>query len=73
MRAFIVAPTHVHTHAIARDVSESNVEGGNNALDKTDKFCVRFIVIRNMPFECEIGAIDLQNEAVVYDRFIFKA
>src|SRR5262249_16083715 len=71
MRRFRIPPAHVQSDAVARDVSERLVDGCNHLLDKFDEFGNRLVLESNVPFEPEVGRIDLQQQSAACDRFVF--
>ena len=45
----------------------------NDAIDKAQEIAERLMLVGNVAFHREIGAIELQQEAVLDDGFVFHA
>ena len=59
--------------AVARDVGERGVDGRNDAIDEAEEIAQRPVLVGHVPLHREIGAVELQQEAVVDDGFVFDA
>ncbi len=57
--------------AVARNVAQRMIDGRDDLFDEGDECGHRFVFIGDVAFEREIGRIDLQQQAVLDDRFVF--
>ena len=64
VRPLVIAPADMQAHPVARHVDDRLVDRLDDALDKTEKLGERPVIIGQVPFEREVGAIELQQEAV---------
>ena len=70
VRALVIAPAHVHAHALARDVDQRPIDRRHDALDEAEEFAERPVLIGDVALEREVGAVELQEEAVADDRLV---
>ncbi len=59
VRTLVIAPADMQAHLVARDVLERLVDRRDDALDKAEKVAERPVLVGQMPFERQIGAIEL--------------
>ena len=71
MRAFVIAPAHMHAKLLRRNTRERMIERLDMELRALAEFRHAEIGILNVPAHGEIGAIDLQNEAGFGDSLVF--
>ena len=57
-------------HAIARNVLDRPVDGGDDLLHETDEGGDGLVLVGDVALEREIGRIDLQQESVPHDRLV---
>jgi len=58
----------MQSHLVARHVDDRLVDRGDDALDKAEEVADRPVVVGEVAFESEVGAVELQQEAVAHDR-----
>ena len=63
----------MHPHPLARDVGERRVDGADDALDEAQEIAERPVHVGDMALEREVGAVELQQEAMRDDRLVFDA
>ena len=71
VRRFGIAPAHMQAHAVARHVDECPVDRGDDLFDKINERRNGPVLVGDVAFECEIGSVDLQQQTVIHDRFVF--
>ncbi len=60
VRAFVVAPTHMHAQAIGRGVAQRMIQHFDMQLGAAQKFFDAAIAIHRVPAHGKIRRIDLQ-------------
>ena len=69
--ALVVAPAHVHAHALRRDVACGVVQRLDVLRDRaTEVFDGLSVRLRERPAGGQVGAVDLEHEAGVVDRVV---
>ena len=57
MRPLVIAPADMQAHPVARDVFECGVDRRDDAFDKAEEIAERPVLVGEVAFEREIGAI----------------
>ena len=73
VRAFVVPPAHMQTHLVPRNVLQRLVDRLDDEFDEADKVTERAVPVGGVSLQGEIGAIQLQQEAMADDRRIRSA
>jgi hypothetical protein len=60
----------VHAHPLARHILERPIDRRDHALDEAEELAKRPVLIADVALEREIGAVQLQQEAVADDRLV---
>src|SRR5262249_13092686 len=70
VRSFVISPAHVEPHPLARHVAQRPVDRRDDALHETEELALGPALIRAVPLEREVGAIDLQAESRTPPGFV---
>ena len=71
MRPFVVPPAHMQTHLVPRNVLQRLVDRLDDEFDEADEVTERAVPVGGVSLQGEIGAIQLQQEAMADDRLVF--
>ena len=71
VRALVIAPAHMQPHPVARHVDDRLVDRLDDPLDEAEEIAERPVVVGQVALEREVGAVELQQEAVLDDRLVF--
>ena len=71
VRAFVIAPAHVHAQLLGRDVGQRMVQGLHMHLRALAKFGKGQIGVLDVPPHGQIGAVNLQHDASLGHAFVF--
>jgi hypothetical protein len=73
VRALVVAPAHVHAHAIGRYGHQRMVQRLHVQLDPAQVGVFLQILVHHVPAQAEIGRVQLQDEARIDDGVVLVA